>query len=593
MALDKEATGVVYRFEFYKYTGAHDPETYEAKAKTSDTPQQPDPADLGPFIVAQMAGINFDGQVPPLPAPPAAPAINASIPDAVLNISYSAKIDASASDPADILTYSVTGLPAGLSVDGSTGIISGQVGDPGLVGQVFTLNINVADVTNGFNTSIATPFSVVDGQVTLAAGDQIGTVGQAFAYHLSATGGTGVFEYSLIGGPLPDGLALDALTGIISGTPTTVGTSALTLLAIDSLGYGSDSVPLTITINDAAPVVPDVVACSGTNEVITNAVNVRAAIVETRGGPNNGGPAIQIAKATTTIVPPLDVNTFFAGGNLITYSGTLSQGVCVSDTTSISQGLTLANVPAQTVNFATTITPVPVVISGGVAPYTISVGNLPLGFSLAGTDIVGASIWVGTTPVTLSVSDSNGQSTYQTFDFTVNPPAGIVLGATNVPTTGQVGTAFNGSVSATGGYGSLNWTGAGLPTGVSISAAGILSGTPSVAGAFTPVLKVTDGAGQVATVNASVVIAAAPVVNPPPAASCTVPKGAIKSAAKSVITAVNGTTLSTQAGTTLSILPCAAIQWNRTSHVYRVGDRIEWKGWKDGAVVDVYNATLN
>ncbi len=351
-------------------------------------------------------------------------------------------------------------------------------------------------------------------------------------------------------------------------------------------------VTLNLTMNAAAPVVPDVQACSGKQQVITNAVNVRAAIVETLGGPNNGGAAIQIAQPTTTIAPPLTVNDFFAAGNLISYEGSLSQGVCVSTNTTIAQGLTLASIPAQTADYGVAMTPIPVVVSGGVAPYTISVGNLPLGLSFDGVNISGASTKAGLTPVTVSATDANGQSRYQTVNLTVNPPAAIVTGLVNIPATGQVGVPFSGSASATGGYGALAWTGTGLPAGLTISAAGLISGTPITAGTFNPVLSVSDEAGQVATVNATIVIAAAPVVNPPPA-SCTLPKGAVRSAAKSVITAVNGTTLSTKAGITLSVLPCATIQWNRNSQVYQIGDRIEWKGWKDGAVVDVYSATLN
>jgi len=72
VALDPGAAGVVYRFEFYKYTGARDPSTNEALPLTSDTPVQPDPADLGDFIVAQNAGVNFNGNIPAAPPLPAA-----------------------------------------------------------------------------------------------------------------------------------------------------------------------------------------------------------------------------------------------------------------------------------------------------------------------------------------------------------------------------------------------------------------------------------------------------------------------------------------------------------------------------------------
>ncbi|MCX7110846.1 MAG: hypothetical protein NTX45_12100 [Proteobacteria bacterium] len=51
--------------------------------------------------------------------------------------------------------------------------------------------------------------------------------------------------------------------------------------------------------------------------------------------------------------------------------------------------------------------------------------------------------------------------------------------------------------------------------------------------------------------------------------------------------------MKTASGVTLSVLPCATVEWNRSSHIYRVGDRIEWKGWIDGSVIDATIVTLN
>src|ERR1700684_1416010 len=50
-----------------------------------------------------------------------------------------------------------------------------------------------------------------------------GTVGQAYSSSLVASGGTPPYGYSIISGSLPTGLALNALTGAITGTPTTGG----------------------------------------------------------------------------------------------------------------------------------------------------------------------------------------------------------------------------------------------------------------------------------------------------------------------------------------------------------------------------------
>jgi Putative Ig domain len=68
-------------------------------------------------------------------------------------------------------------------------------------------------------------------------GEQLGsgTVGVAYSESLTASGGTGGYNFSIASGSLPPGLSLSS-GGVISGTPTTAGTYTFGVEATDSSG---------------------------------------------------------------------------------------------------------------------------------------------------------------------------------------------------------------------------------------------------------------------------------------------------------------------------------------------------------------------
>jgi Putative Ig domain len=564
VALDPGATGVVYRFEYYKYTGAHDAETNEALPRTSDTPDQPDPADLGEFLVAQNAGINFDGKAPPAPPLPNAPAINASIAGAVVGSPYNQIIDATPGNPNDVLEMTVTGLPDGLSFNPLTNTISGIASVVG----TFPLVIDVKDITNFTSASVSTQIDVADAPIVFNPTLDQGTVGTAYSQQLSSTGGYGAISYSVIGS-LPTGLNLSGDT--ISGTPTSAGSTALTLQAKDSLNYTQLATATLKVVNGAA-------ACTDNNKVISG---VNKFWLDIGGGLANGGQSVNYApQANTTFVAPLTFGVFKTG-QLVSYSGVLdNSNFCVAAKMTVAPGLSLNTITLAKGSLGVAYPTTAVSPTGGVAPFTIAVSGLPTGLSFNGTSISGKPSQFGTFNVMVSVSDAIGESVFSNLTLTVDPAPVAISGNLS---NGQVGTAYASSLTATGGNGALKWTVTGAIPGVTF-AGGVFSGKPTTAGSYPLTVTSADNYAHSASASYTVIITA-PVI-------CTKPATAKAFAlAKNKITAVTATTITV--GGKVVKTGCAVVQWNGATG-YKLGDIAEVNtGFTDGTTNTATKITIN
>ena len=135
-------------------------------------------------------------------------------------------------------SYTAPGLPAGLSLNTTTGLISGTPTAAGTTSVIMSA-INSVGAGHAYLTLTITGAS---GAPVITSADAAGgRVGTAFSFQIAATNSPTSFSAT----GLPAGLSINAATGLISGTPAAAGTSTVTLSASNSSGTGKASLTLT------------------------------------------------------------------------------------------------------------------------------------------------------------------------------------------------------------------------------------------------------------------------------------------------------------------------------------------------------------
>ena len=252
--------------------------------------------------------------------------------------------------------FGASGLPAGLSVNTSTGILSGT---PTALG---TTTATVTAANAGGTASANVTFVVSrnpNAPVITSALSAAGHVGSAFSYAAVATNmPTG---YSAT--PLPAGLTFNTATGVLSGTPTAQATTSVTIMATNASGYDTETLVVTIAAKVTAP-------------VVTSPVNAVGSV---------GAPfSYQVTAAnapTSFAATPLPPGLVFnAGTGLLTGTPQTAATTTVSLTassdggTSATQTLTLAISPAGAdINLALnkTVSTLDAPIDNNVAAYAV------------------------------------------------------------------------------------------------------------------------------------------------------------------------------------------------------------------------------
>ncbi|MDX1994985.1 MAG: putative Ig domain-containing protein, partial [bacterium] len=195
----------------------------------------------------ELVGTVTDSQ-PPVVAAPAVQDSAAGVPIAPVQVSA---FDADGNR----LTYSAEGLPAGLSIDPNTGVISGA---PAAVGD-FVVTVQAMDSSPYRLTSEATITWSVDAPnrapEVLPLVEQISVqFTPILPITVQAYDPDGnVITFSAVG--LPEGVVIDPTTGVVSGTPLVTGVFSVTITVTDN-GTPSQSRSFTFVWTINAPVYP-------------------------------------------------------------------------------------------------------------------------------------------------------------------------------------------------------------------------------------------------------------------------------------------------------------------------------------------------
>jgi Putative Ig domain len=176
----------------------------------------------------------------------------ATLPSGQVGIAYSATLNATGGTAPYAWSLTNGALPAGLSLSASTGAITGM---PTAAATATPLTFTVKDSstpasTNSINLTltIAPPPGI---NITTTSPLPFGQVGVAYSATLAATGGIPPYTWSLANGStLPGGLALNASTGAITGTPTATGSFSPTFSVADS-STDTAAASLTLAVSPA------------------------------------------------------------------------------------------------------------------------------------------------------------------------------------------------------------------------------------------------------------------------------------------------------------------------------------------------------
>ncbi len=431
----------------------------------------------------------------------------------------------------------VTNSPTSYSVGSTTTARGGAVSitSAGLASYTPKVGYHGSDsftftATNGGGTSSAATVTVMVNAPTITVSPTTliaGSFKTPYSHSLTASGGKTAYTFNTTpaSGALPAGLTL-ASNGMISGTPTAIGTFFFRVSGTDSSTSDTSgpvaftSGTISLTINAVAPGAPTIgTATAGNGQALVSftapASNGGAAITSYSVTSSPGG-LVGTGSASPIVVAGLTNGTAYnftvaatnssgtgsasAASNLVTPTGPLQAPIANSVTTTVA-----AN---------SSVNPITLNITGGAAASVAIASNPSHGTaSASGTSITYTPVagYSGADSFTYTAANASGTSAAATVTVIVSAPSLSFTPAAGTLAAGTVGTAYNQTIAAASGSAPYTYavTAGALPAGLSLNPSnGTISGSPTASGTFGFSITATDANAASGAANYSLTVRA-------------------------------------------------------------------------------------